>query len=240
MASRWKGFTEAHLMEWTCPPRPKNTRSLRQESNFMVAHALHRHAESLVNTLERVALRVIQEITEPSSLDTAHEKGGDEDSCSDKDTERAAPCDRLGQDGKRYVTEGEVKNIRYNDPSLITPSTSMLVDTTNMTTTTMTMMKRSSRINNENKRHNHDEEGLPQSMAGSRPIRTGIGAPLLETTAGLGNERLPTAEIAPRMQPEEGDSQRISSAWGLSHRKADGARPLVGEVSMIREKTKGI
>ena len=28
----------------------------------MVAHSLHRHSESLVNTLERVALRVIQEI----------------------------------------------------------------------------------------------------------------------------------------------------------------------------------
>jgi hypothetical protein len=28
----------------------------------MVAHSLHRHSESLVNTLERVALRVVQEI----------------------------------------------------------------------------------------------------------------------------------------------------------------------------------
>ncbi|KAK1653666.1 hypothetical protein QYE76_071471 [Lolium multiflorum] len=35
------------------------------------------------------------------------EKDGDEDSCSQsKDTEGAAPCDRLRQDGKRYVTEG--------------------------------------------------------------------------------------------------------------------------------------
>ncbi|KAK1553489.1 hypothetical protein QYE76_007681 [Lolium multiflorum] len=45
------------------------------------------------------------------------EKDGDEDSCSQsKDTEGAAPCDRLRQDGKRYVTEGEVKNIRYQRP----------------------------------------------------------------------------------------------------------------------------
>ncbi|KAK1614178.1 hypothetical protein QYE76_019695 [Lolium multiflorum] len=45
------------------------------------------------------------------------EKDGDEGSCSQsKDTEGAAPCDRLRQDGKRYVTEGEVKNIRYQRP----------------------------------------------------------------------------------------------------------------------------
>ncbi|KAK1663504.1 hypothetical protein QYE76_051663 [Lolium multiflorum] len=43
-------------------PSEERTRSLRQEINFMVAHSLHRHSESLVNTLERVALRVIQEI----------------------------------------------------------------------------------------------------------------------------------------------------------------------------------
>ncbi|KAK1660583.1 hypothetical protein QYE76_048742 [Lolium multiflorum] len=44
-------------------------------------------------------------------------KDGDEGSCShSKDTEEAAPRDRLRQDGKRYVTEGEVKNIRYQRP----------------------------------------------------------------------------------------------------------------------------
>ncbi|KAK1663835.1 hypothetical protein QYE76_051994 [Lolium multiflorum] len=32
------------------------------EINYVVAHSLHRHSESLVNTLERVALRVVQEI----------------------------------------------------------------------------------------------------------------------------------------------------------------------------------
>ena len=30
--------------------------------NYMVAHTLHRHTESLVNELERVAHRVIQEV----------------------------------------------------------------------------------------------------------------------------------------------------------------------------------
>jgi hypothetical protein len=40
----------------------ERTRALRQEVNYMVAHSLHWHSESLVNTFERVALRVVQEI----------------------------------------------------------------------------------------------------------------------------------------------------------------------------------
>jgi len=43
-------------------PSEDRTRALRQEINYDVAHSLHRHSESLVNTLERVALRVVQEI----------------------------------------------------------------------------------------------------------------------------------------------------------------------------------
>jgi hypothetical protein len=43
-------------------PTEERTRALRQEVNYMVAHSLHRHSESLVNTLERVAVRVVQEI----------------------------------------------------------------------------------------------------------------------------------------------------------------------------------
>jgi hypothetical protein len=35
---------------------------MRQEVNYMVAHSLHRHSESLVNAFEHVALRVVQEI----------------------------------------------------------------------------------------------------------------------------------------------------------------------------------
>ncbi|KAK1647118.1 hypothetical protein QYE76_064923 [Lolium multiflorum] len=42
----------------------ERTQALRQEINYVVAHSLHRHSESLVNTLERVALRVVQEIME--------------------------------------------------------------------------------------------------------------------------------------------------------------------------------
>jgi hypothetical protein len=40
----------------------ERTRALRQEVNYMVAHSLHRHPESLVNAFERVTLCIIQEI----------------------------------------------------------------------------------------------------------------------------------------------------------------------------------
>ncbi|KAK1609330.1 hypothetical protein QYE76_033003 [Lolium multiflorum] len=44
-------------------------------------------------------------------------KDGDEGSCShSKETEEAAPRDRLRHDGKRYITEGEVRNVRYQRP----------------------------------------------------------------------------------------------------------------------------
>ncbi|KAK1613770.1 hypothetical protein QYE76_019287 [Lolium multiflorum] len=60
----WKGFSPEGALDGVdlSAPSEERTRSLRQEVNFMVAHSLHRHSESLVNTLERVALRVIQEI----------------------------------------------------------------------------------------------------------------------------------------------------------------------------------
>ncbi|KAK1697842.1 hypothetical protein QYE76_014539 [Lolium multiflorum] len=61
---RWKGFTPEGALDGVdlSAPSEERTRSLRQEINYMVAHSLHRHSESLVNTLERVALRVVQEI----------------------------------------------------------------------------------------------------------------------------------------------------------------------------------
>jgi hypothetical protein len=43
-------------------PSEERTRALRQEVNYMVAHSLHLHSESLVDAFELVALRVIQEI----------------------------------------------------------------------------------------------------------------------------------------------------------------------------------
>ncbi|KAK1649771.1 hypothetical protein QYE76_067576 [Lolium multiflorum] len=65
---RWKGFSPEGALDGVdlSTPSEERTRSLRQEINFMVAHSLHRHSESLVNTLERVALRVIQEIMSAS------------------------------------------------------------------------------------------------------------------------------------------------------------------------------
>jgi hypothetical protein len=61
---RWKGFSpEGALYDVDLStPSEDRTRALRQEVNYMVAHSLHRHSESLVNALERVALRVVQEI----------------------------------------------------------------------------------------------------------------------------------------------------------------------------------
>jgi hypothetical protein len=43
-------------------PFKEGTRALRQEVNYMVAHSLHRHSESLVNAFEHVALCIVQEI----------------------------------------------------------------------------------------------------------------------------------------------------------------------------------
>jgi hypothetical protein len=61
---RWKGFSSEGALDEVdlSTPTEERTRALRQEVNYMVAHSLHRHSESLVNTLERVALRVVQEI----------------------------------------------------------------------------------------------------------------------------------------------------------------------------------
>jgi hypothetical protein len=43
-------------------PSEERTRALRQEVNYMVAHSLHQHSESLVNAFDPIALCVIQEI----------------------------------------------------------------------------------------------------------------------------------------------------------------------------------
>jgi hypothetical protein len=43
-------------------PSEERTRALRQEVNYMVAHSLHQHSESLVNAFEHVAPHVVQEI----------------------------------------------------------------------------------------------------------------------------------------------------------------------------------
>ncbi|KAK1644436.1 hypothetical protein QYE76_062241 [Lolium multiflorum] len=68
---RWKGFTPEGALDGVdlSAPSEERTRSLRQEINYMVAHSLHRHSESLVNTLERVALRVVQEIMSHRSIE---------------------------------------------------------------------------------------------------------------------------------------------------------------------------
>ncbi|KAK1611624.1 hypothetical protein QYE76_035297 [Lolium multiflorum] len=61
---RWKGFSPQGALDGIdlSAPSEERTRGLRQEINYLVAHSLHRHSETLVNVLERLALRVIQEI----------------------------------------------------------------------------------------------------------------------------------------------------------------------------------
>jgi hypothetical protein len=61
---RWKGFSHEGVLDEVdlSTPTEERTRALRQEVNYMRAHSLHQHSESLVNTLERVAVRVVQEI----------------------------------------------------------------------------------------------------------------------------------------------------------------------------------
>jgi hypothetical protein len=61
---RWKGFSPEGALDGVdlSLPSEEHTRALHQEVNYMVAHSLQWHSESLVNTFERVALHVIQEI----------------------------------------------------------------------------------------------------------------------------------------------------------------------------------
>jgi hypothetical protein len=58
---RWKEFSPEGTLDGVdlSLPSEECTRALRQEVDYMVAHSLHRHSESLVNPFERVALRVI-------------------------------------------------------------------------------------------------------------------------------------------------------------------------------------
>ncbi|PUZ45329.1 hypothetical protein GQ55_8G214100 [Panicum hallii var. hallii] len=61
---RWKGFSPEGTLDGVdlSTPSENRTRALCQEVNYMVAHSLHRHSESLVNSFECVALRVVQKI----------------------------------------------------------------------------------------------------------------------------------------------------------------------------------
>ncbi|KAK1677931.1 hypothetical protein QYE76_038779 [Lolium multiflorum] len=61
---RWKGFSPEGALDGVdlSVPSEERTRSLRQEISCMVTRSLHRHSESLVNTLEHVAFRMIQEV----------------------------------------------------------------------------------------------------------------------------------------------------------------------------------
>jgi hypothetical protein len=61
---RWMGFSPEGALDGVdlSLPSEERTRALHQEVNYMVAHSLHRHSESLVNAFERIALCAVQEI----------------------------------------------------------------------------------------------------------------------------------------------------------------------------------
>jgi hypothetical protein len=61
---RWKGFLPEGALDGVnlSLPSEERIRALCQEVNYMVAHSLHRHSESLVNAFECVVLHVVQEI----------------------------------------------------------------------------------------------------------------------------------------------------------------------------------
>jgi hypothetical protein len=61
---RWKGFSPEGTLDGVelSLPSKERSRVLCQEVNYMVAHSLHRHSESLVNAFECVTLRIVQEI----------------------------------------------------------------------------------------------------------------------------------------------------------------------------------
>ncbi|KAK1603494.1 hypothetical protein QYE76_008177 [Lolium multiflorum] len=60
---RRKGFSpEGALDEVDLSPSEGRTRAVRQEIGGMVAHSLRLHSESLVNTLEHVAVRMVKEV----------------------------------------------------------------------------------------------------------------------------------------------------------------------------------
>jgi hypothetical protein len=59
---KWKVFSPEGALDGVdlSLPSEECTRALCQEVNYMVAHSLHRHSESLVNAFECVALHVVQ------------------------------------------------------------------------------------------------------------------------------------------------------------------------------------
>jgi hypothetical protein len=58
---RWKGFSPEGALDGVnlSLSSKERTRALHQEVNYMVAHSLHQHSESLVNAFERVTLGIV-------------------------------------------------------------------------------------------------------------------------------------------------------------------------------------
>jgi hypothetical protein len=80
---RWKGFSPQGALDGVdlSLPSEEHTRALRQDVNYMVAHSLHRHSESLVNAFERVVLHVVQEIMKNQYSPTGPTLGSHKGNC---------------------------------------------------------------------------------------------------------------------------------------------------------------
>ncbi|KAK1628204.1 hypothetical protein QYE76_002519 [Lolium multiflorum] len=140
------------------------------------------------------------------------EKDGDEDSCSQsKDTEGAAPCDRLRQDGKRYVTEGEVKNIRYQRPL----SDHLL----NKYVSRYDQRRRHgdddergrlARNDRRHRRHNHDEERQERHAREQDDTDRHWDCPFFRHCWDSGMSRLPTIGNCPECNQKKKEAANVS------------------------------
>jgi hypothetical protein len=74
---RWKGLSPEGALDGVdlSLPSEERTRALRQEVNYMVAHSLHWHSESLVNAFEHVVLRVMKNQYSPTGPTLWSHKG---------------------------------------------------------------------------------------------------------------------------------------------------------------------
>ncbi|KAK1649201.1 hypothetical protein QYE76_067006 [Lolium multiflorum] len=140
------------------------------------------------------------------------EKDGDEDSCSQsKDTEGAAPCDRLRQDGKRYVTEGEVKNIRYQRPlsdHLLNKYVSRYDQRRRYNDNDE--KGRLTRNDGRHRRHNHDEERQERHGREQDDTDRHWHCPFFRHCWDSGMGRLPTIGNCPECNRKKKETANVS------------------------------
>jgi hypothetical protein len=122
---RWKGFSPEGALNGVdlSLPSEERTRAMRQEVNYMVAHSLHRHSESLVNAFEHVTLRVIQEIMKNQHSPTGPTLGSQRGNCRFKLGHHCLMHSRL----QNHTVHQHMSCTRWEEtPGIISFSTSRL------------------------------------------------------------------------------------------------------------------